>query len=1182
MRSLTTILMGLCALGLLLPAAAQAQCPNAVTITCGELANGDSTGGTNDLGNYSCVGGSTGADVVYELQLASDATVTAVMTPDGFDATLALLPANCDVDACLDGSDVGFTGGAETVSADLTAGTYYIVADGYYGDSEGPFTLEVTCENCVDNDGDTYDAYDAVNCPSGDDCNDDDANINPGATDTCGDGNDDDCDGFDCPDFCLPAATIACGDVLTGDTTDAAATPNFYNSYGACYGGTSWNGREYVYTLTLGADYGSLSVLVEPDANYDTAIAVLSEAGNGCLNTDCVDAQDGPGSGGAESIQVADITAGTYYIVVDGYGSGASNSGPYQITVLCENCVDNDGDGYNAYDAAECPSGLDCNDDDAAINPDAEDTCEDGIDQDCDGEDAPCCFDLDGDGYDDEACGGTDCDDDDATINPGALEICEDTIDQDCDGNDDTCPACAADASIACDDTGTIDTSSMGANNWTDYCGAGDFGWTGNEYIWSYTAASDGAVLFSTDNVIDIDITVLADYGNGVCNPDVCWSTSWFIGDVNENAGVFAETGDTYYFDVDLYTGEPDGTYDYTMSCLDEACAQDEVVTCGSSISGDTTGGVNSVSLYQGYPPAMMGADLFYAFTFESDATVTVDLLSQDNVGLLVLEDTGNGCEPTNTIGASDSLNYADEQVVFQAAAGATYYIAADGRLDQIVGAFDLDIDCDLGCDPLTQCGYECIDTQTDATNCGGCGTVCTFDNATGVCNAGVCGLGACDANFGDCNGDPVDGCEINHLNNNDYCGDCNTACSGATPYCVAGACTDQCPGNLTNCSGVCVDLQTDVDHCGGCDQACALANVDDQACVAAACEIVACTDGWADCDTNHATGCEVELGTLDNCSGCGDACAYDNASAACTDGACELTACDDGYADCDGDPANGCEVTLGTLDNCTECGDACAYDNASATCTVDGCALDACDANYGDCNGDADTDGCETMLNTSAACGACDVACGPLEGCAGDDVNGYACTATCLDGDGDGFADAECGGPDCNDEDANVNPGADEACNDADDDCDGAIDEGFDADGDGYKACGADADCDDADPNVNPGATEICQDGIDNDCAGGDAECACPDADKDGYQDAACGGADCDDSNVDINPAAAESCNEVDDNCNGQIDEDDVCDNGTNSGCDCSTGGAQRPVASGLLLLALVLGLALPRRRNS
>jgi hypothetical protein len=143
-------------------------------------------------------------------------------------------------------------------------------------------------------------------------------------------------------------------------------------------------------------------------------------------------------------------------------------------------------------------------------------------------------------------------------------------------------------------------------------------------------------------------------------------------------------------------------------------------------------------------------------------------------------------------------------------------------------------------------------------------------------------------------------------------------------------------------------------------------------------------------------------------------------------------------------------------------------------------------------------------------------------------------------DGDSDGYGDASstttaCSQPsgylvdatDCDDNDDDINPGADEYCNGEDDDCDGTTDEDdaldadtwyIDSDGDGYgdsatstASCDQPSgyeddsdDCDDADGDINPGATEVC-DGDDNDCDGttdngftdtdGDGDANCVDA---------------------------------------------------------------------------------------
>jgi hypothetical protein len=236
----------------------------------------------------------------------------------------------------------------------------------------------------------------------------------------------------------------------------------------------------------------------------------------------------------------------------------------------------------------------------------------------------------------------------------------------------------------------------------------------------------------------------------------------------------------------------------------------------------------------------------------------------------------------------------------------------------------------------------------------------------------------------------------------------------------------------------------------------------------------------------------------------------------------------------------------------------------------------------YVDNPGDCDDTKATTNPNAVEICDDVDNDCDNVP----DD--GLATSTYYRDMDKDGFGNAynsvdDCAQPDgyvtnsgdCNDNNASINPTATETCDQADNNCNGTVDEGVtatyyqDADGDGYgnstttiQACTqptgystVNTDCNDTNKNIYPGANEIC-DNKDQDCDGSVDE-GLPtntyyqDSDNDGYGRAtstvtACArpagyaavSGDCNDNNAAVNPGATEVCNSIDDDCDLSIDE--------------------------------------------
>lgn len=306
--------------------------------------------------------------------------------------------------------------------------------------------------------------------------------------------------------------------------------------------------------------------------------------------------------------------------------------------------------------------------------------------------------------------------------------------------------------------------------------------------------------------------------------------------------------------------------------------------------------------------------------------------------------------------------------------------------------------------DPATgQYGCEVI-TSTDVKNCGKCYNACRqVPNSAPVCDAGSCKL-SCNVGWADCNGLYDDGCETN-LANPGSCGGCNKSCSDtiahATSTCSSGSCQFAvCDQGWSDCNTTTADgcetaTSSDPNNCGGCNRTCSGQNIASVSCTNSRCDGV-CKPGYDDCNNDKLTdGCETDkLNDPSNCGGCDVVCPAFNGTPSCQNGTCAIT-CNAGFSTC-GHPENGCNINLnGDGQNCGACGNVC---DANEKCSGGKCVVN-CSMNEIVCQQKS----CINPQTDSGNCGGCNAACSS-QNIASPTCSGGACNGTCNAGYADCF----------------------------------------------------------------------------------------------------------------------------------------------------------------------------------
>lgn len=693
----------------------------------------------------------------------SDLTTTTCEMPTGY----ATVSGDCDdansginpdtIEIC-NGLDDDCNGGADTDALDMTA--WYL---DYDGDSFGNSLVQVW--NCAAPTGYVVDATD---------CDDLNAAVNTDATEVCN-GLDDDCNG-------------------TIDGSDAVDIATWYvdmdhDSYGdSAYPLVSCDQpRGYVADATDCDDVDASTypgVTEYCDGVDNDCNSVIDEDSAADATTRYPDL-DGDGYGdGTSSGPVTSCEAPIDY-VDNSTDCDDTNSRVYpDAAELCDG-VDNDcnsviddgvdyvdwfvdadsdsfGDPTTAINSCSAMSGrvlngTDCDDSDATVNPAAEDVCEDGTDQDCDGSDATCPVIPEGPAVDEDADGYStliDCNDSDASVNPAAEEICGDGVNNDCVEGDLDCNDVDDDSDGQTENEGDCDDSDASI-----FTGAGE----------NCDDGIDNDCNGSVD-YLDTDCSAYVDNdGDGYAGAD-CDDTNTTV---NPGATEIPYNGiDENCDGTDLIDADGDG-YDYTLDC-DETSPDihpDTEDVCENGIDEDCNGSDATC------PPVEPGPAV------DEDADGYSTILDCDDINASV-----NPGMPEVANGVDDNC---------------------DGLVDEGTGVYDDDGD------GYTEAGGDCDDSNANIYP--EANEYC--DGVDNDCDGTVDEAAALDADLwfydydGDGYGDPMAAaftCELdpeNYVTDSTDCNDSSAAAFPGNPEVCTDSVDNDCNGDVDYNDDACASM---------------------------------------------------------------------------------------------------------------------------------------------------------------------------------------------------------------------------------------------------------------------------------------------------------------------------------------------------------------------------------------